>query len=100
MAACFRTVRPGRDTGRAPLLMDYRTLHSWDVTPAEALRLQGALRALVATRDDFPAAVRTIAGMDVSYDCHSPWLFAAVVVLRAQTCEIVDQATAPCSSRR
>ncbi len=62
--------------------MDYRRLHRWDVTPREAIRIQKELRPQVAARDAGRAEVRTVAGMDVSYDKHSPWLFAAIVVLR------------------
>jgi deoxyribonuclease V len=62
--------------------MDYRRLHPWDVSPSEAIRIQRDLRAQVVDHDAEPADFRTIAGMDVSYDKHSPWLFAAIVVLR------------------
>jgi len=62
--------------------MDYKRLHSWDVNPQEAIRIQRDLRTQVVARDAEPADFRTIAGMDVSYDKHSPWLFAAIVVLR------------------
>src|SRR5574341_1912325 len=62
--------------------MDYRRLHRWDVTPQEAIRIQQELRPQVAAGDAGGAEVRTVAGMDVSYDKHSPWLFAAIVVLR------------------
>jgi deoxyribonuclease V len=69
-----------------------RRLHTWDVTPAEAVRLQEELRGLVVSRDDFPRAFETVAAMDVSYDRRAPFLFAGVVVLKLPTFEIVDQA--------
>lgn len=62
--------------------MDYRRLHPWDVNPQEAVRIQRDLRTQVVARDADRAEFRTIAGMDVSYDKQSPWLFAAIVVLR------------------
>jgi deoxyribonuclease V len=62
--------------------MNYRRLHPWDVTPQEAIRIQQELRPQVSARDAGGAEVRTVAGMDVSYDKQSPWLFAAIVVLR------------------
>ena len=62
--------------------MHYRRLHPWDVNPQEAIRIQGDLRTQVAARDAGQTAFRLIAGMDVSYDKHTPWLFAAIVVLR------------------
>ncbi|HSD51781.1 MAG TPA: deoxyribonuclease V [Candidatus Methylomirabilis sp.] len=62
--------------------MDYRRLHPWDVSPPEAIRIQQELRTQVAARDADRTEFQLIAGMDVSYDKHSPWLFAAIVVLR------------------
>jgi deoxyribonuclease V len=58
----------------------------------EAIRLQEELRGRVVTRDEYPRVLRTVAGMDVSYDRRSPWIFAAVVVLRLPTFEMVDLA--------
>jgi deoxyribonuclease V len=57
------------------------------VTPslAEARKIQEELRAAVVTRDALPRRLRTIAGADVSYDRGSPVLYAAVVVLDAET---------------
>ena len=71
--------------------MRYRRLHAWDVTPREAIRLQDALRGRVVTQDEFPRAFRTVGGMDVSYDRHSPWLFAAVVVLSLPSLDVAEQ---------
>lgn len=70
--------------------MDGRPLHSWDVTPQEAIRIQQELRARLIARDDFRGAFRTVAAMDVSYDKGSPWLFAAVVVVRLPGCQLVE----------
>ncbi len=72
--------------------MHARRLHSWNVTPAEAIRLQEALRPQVIRPDDVPLELRTVAGMDVSYDRRSPWVYAVVVVLRLPTFEVVDWA--------
>jgi deoxyribonuclease V len=72
--------------------MRSRCLHTWDVTPADAVRLQEALRRTVVSRDEMPRAVRTVAAMDVSYDRRSPWIYAAVVVLRVPSFEVADQA--------
>jgi deoxyribonuclease V len=62
--------------------MGGRRLHRWDVTLREAIRIQQDLRAHLVACDDDPAEFRTIAAMDVSYDKQSPWLFAAIVVVR------------------
>lgn len=43
-------------------------------------------------RDELPAPLRLVAGADVSYDRGSPLLFAAVVVLDAETLEPVEVA--------
>jgi deoxyribonuclease V len=69
-------------------------LHSWDVTPADAVRLQETLRSLVIRGDRFLRQFQTIAGMDVSYDRRPPHIFSAVVVLRLPTFEVVDRAAA------
>jgi deoxyribonuclease V len=72
--------------------MEYRRLHDWNLSPQEAIRIQHDLRSQVIARDDDQAAFRTVAAMDVSYDKRSPWLFAAIVVMRLPGFEIVDTA--------
>lgn len=72
--------------------MDYRRLHAWDVSPQEAIRIQQNLRARLITRDESQATFRTIAAMDVSYDKRSPWLFAAIVVVRLPGLQVVETA--------
>jgi deoxyribonuclease V len=62
--------------------MKCRRLHSWDMTPEAAIRLQRELAPRVLTRDAESRTPRLVAGMDVSYDKGSPWIFAAIVVLR------------------
>ena len=70
--------------------MEYRQLHGWDVTPREAIEIQRQLRAQLITRDLDRTAFRSIAGMDVSYDRRSPWLFAAIVVLRLADGHLIE----------
>jgi deoxyribonuclease V len=60
------------------------------VSIQEARRLQERLRSRVVERYP-PGTVRLVAGVDISYDRRSPDLFAAVVVLDAQTLETVEQ---------
>lgn len=79
--------------------MRYRSLHDWDVTPQEAIRIQERLRGEVVARDEAARGPRTVAAMDVSYDRCSPWMFAAVVVLRLPEFEPVEQAAVRCRSR-
>jgi deoxyribonuclease V len=69
-----------------------RPLHGWDVTPQQAVRIQQELRARLIARDDFPGSLRTVAAMDVSYDKRSPWLFAALVVVRLPAGQLVETA--------
>ena len=73
--------------------MKVRELHPWDVSPAEAIRIQEALRR----RLDLGEARRpteTVAGVDVSYDTRTPTVYAAVVLMRLHDHEILETATA------
>jgi deoxyribonuclease V len=73
--------------------MKVRKLHPWDVSPAEAIRIQEALRR----RLDLGEARRpteTVAGVDVSYDTRTPTVYAAVVLMRLDDHEILETATA------
>jgi len=72
--------------------MDYRRLHDWDVSPQEAIRIQQDLCARLIVRDEDPTAFRTIAAMDVSYNKRSPWLFAAIVIMRLPGFQLVETA--------
>ena len=63
----------------------------WNGSVAEARALQEELRGRVEDRDRF-GPVRTVAGVDVSYDRGKPDLFAAVVVLDADTLEVLEVA--------
>jgi len=47
----------------------------------------------VIARDALPEPLRLVAGADVSYDRGSPVLFAAIVVLDAETLEVVEVAS-------
>jgi deoxyribonuclease V len=68
-----------------------RPIHQWDLDPAAARALQRELAERVIT--DRPLGpYATIGGADVSYNKWSPTLFAAVVVLRADTLELIERA--------
>lgn len=71
--------------------MDPRTLD--DLTLPEARALQAALRPRVIERDEI-GPLRRIAGADVSYDRGSPVMFAAVVVLDAESGVVLERASA------
>ena len=66
--------------------------HDWNVSVAEARALQQELCAGVDERDRL-GTVRTVAGIDVSYDRGKLDLFAAVVVLDAATLQVVEVAS-------
>jgi deoxyribonuclease V len=51
------------------------------------------LRAEVRECDELPTQIRRVAGVDVSYDRGSPWLYAAVVVLDAETLATQERAS-------
>lgn len=65
------------------------------MTPSidEARALQERLRSRVVERDALPRKLRLVAGADVSYDRGSPILYAAIVVLDAETLETVEVAS-------
>jgi len=70
--------------------MEFAPLHSWDVDPAEARALQTSLAARVDVSTPL-GPWRTVAAADVSYNKYSDWLYAAVVVVRAETFELVER---------
>lgn len=69
--------------------MKINKLHTWDLTPKEAVALQKEL-ADQATDEEPAPECRLIAGADVSYDKHSDTMWAAVVVLDAKDASIVE----------
>lgn len=70
--------------------MKVHHLHSWDVTPAEAVALQRELAGQVDTRS-LPARYELIAGADVSYSRFSNTLYAGVVIVRAEDLTVVEK---------
>ena len=64
-------------------------MHSWDLTPKEAVALQRELAGRVE-REDRLGLVSRVAGVDVSYHAASGRLAAAAVVLDAGTLQVMD----------
>ena len=60
--------------------MQIHHVHRWDVTPAQAIALQKALRNEVVTRDQF-SPVTAVAGVDVGFEEQGKVTRAAVAVL-------------------
>lgn len=64
-------------------------MHSWDITPKEAVTLQRELAGKVE-REDRLGVVSRVAGVDVSYNAATDRLAAAAVVLDAVTHQMLD----------
>ena len=73
--------------------MEIRELHSWDVTPKEAVEIQERLREKVSTNDSF-TEIRLIAGADVSYSISGYSVHAAVGVFSFPELRLIEQQTA------
>jgi deoxyribonuclease V len=68
-------------------------LHRWDVTPKEAVEIQRRLRVQLDVQGE-PEHINMVAGIDVSYNKGSDWLYAAIVVLRLADLHLLDTASA------
>jgi deoxyribonuclease V len=69
--------------------MKIHSLHSWDLSPADAVALQRELATRVDVRTPLSHA-ELIAGADVSYGRFSDTFFASVVVLRMSDLQVVE----------
>ncbi|HOX36350.1 MAG TPA: deoxyribonuclease V [Candidatus Brocadiia bacterium] len=75
--------------------MEVHDLHAWELTPAEAIKLQNRLRKLTLEKSFCkPEDWSLVAGCDVSYARHDDRFFAGVIVLRLSDFQVVDSATA------
>lgn len=74
--------------------MKFQRLHDWNLTPKEAVLLQARLSPRILLEDRLPATVRTVAGVDVSYEKRGDLFHAAIVVLSFPGLDIVEEATA------
>src|SRR5262249_58575149 len=71
-------------------IMKIQSLHSWDLTPTEAVALQRRFAHRVDARIPLTHC-DLIAGADVSYDRFSNLFYAGVVVLRMDDLTIVEK---------
>lgn len=71
--------------------MQYRSLHSWNVTPVEARELQNRLRTQVIMADQF-GTINTVAGVDIGLK--KDIARASVVVLSFPELQVVDSEVA------
>ena len=69
--------------------MAVQSPHRWDVSPEEAVAIQNRLRSQLDLQSEH-REIRTVAGIDVSYDKGSDVLFAAIVVLQLPHLQEVD----------
>lgn len=74
--------------------MEFKTLHTWDLTPGQAIALQKQLAERVLLGSALPASLNTVAGVDVSYQIHGKVFHAAVVVHDYGSLEHVETVTA------
>lgn len=80
--------------------MDARELHPWDVSPAEARRIQDELRERVIREDAIGLAdIRHVAGADNGYARRgaATTAYAVVVVLTFPELELVETRAASCA---
>jgi deoxyribonuclease V len=71
--------------------MTINQLHSWNLTPTEAVALQKQLRAQVVLQP-LPDNIEFVAGADISYNKFSDMIYAGIVVLRLPALEVVTTA--------
>jgi deoxyribonuclease V len=79
--------------------VEVRDLHSWNLAPREAARLQRELRSQVSLRDEITLSdVRIVAGADNGYArrAAATIAFSAVVVLSFPDLELLETQTAIC----
>jgi deoxyribonuclease V len=68
----------------------YEQLHEWSLAPREAIELQKKLRERVRI-EPLRKKVETVAGADISFNKFDPTIYAAVVVLRLPSLEVVEE---------
>lgn len=73
-------------------------LHSWNVTPAEAVTVQKMLCDQVVIQP-LSGDIELIAGADISWNKFSDILYAAIVVLRLDTLEVIAHAGVTSTAR-
>jgi deoxyribonuclease V len=71
--------------------MPPHSLHSWDLTPSEAIEVQQRLRAMVRL-EPLAREVHTIAGADISFNKFSETVYAGIVVLSLPDLRVIEEA--------
>ncbi|CDM67092.1 deoxyribonuclease V [Pyrinomonas methylaliphatogenes] len=68
----------------------FQNLHSWALSPREAVELQRSLRGKVRI-EPLGREIGTIAGADISFDKFSSTVYAGIVVLRLPSLEVIEE---------
>ena len=76
--------------------MNVATLHSWDISPKEAVSVQRELQKNL-TLSPLPHGPAIVAGADVSYDKGSHIFFSGIVLLTLPNLEIVEEVSSSAS---
>jgi len=66
-------------------------MHSWDVSPQQAVQIQKELAARVRV-EPLAREVKTIAGADISFNKFSDIIYAGIVVLDLETLQVIEKA--------
>lgn len=74
--------------------MQIKPLHDWNLSPAEAVRLQKQLAFEVVRRNEHSEPVKTVAGIDLGYDATTGTSRAVVVLLGFPDLELVETSEA------
>ncbi len=74
--------------------MQFSELHAWNLSSQEAIALQKSLAGRISLQDDLPPLLKTVAGVDVSYQRHGDMFFAAVALLRFPDLIPIEEVTA------
>ena len=80
----------GSRTSAGQGAMKCKELHSWELTPKEAMRLQESLRERIVREDDF-GAIRFVAGADVAFSRSEMLAFGGVIVFEYPSLDEVER---------
>jgi hypothetical protein len=79
-----------RTDGVLRIVQQVESLPSWQLTTADARDPQLQLAGRVKTKRNL-SRLSTVAGADVSSDLRGEWLYAAIIVLRMETWEVIER---------
>jgi deoxyribonuclease V len=70
------------------LILKYLNLHSWEVSPQEAIKIQKDLKSNISLKKSF-SKIDKVAGADVSY--YKNKMIAGIVILKFPQLEIIEK---------